>query len=129
MTAQASKQSGEDLFKRRLTWFERQPDLEPARLVFIDESGVSTRMARVRGRSLKGERCRAPVPHRHWKTITLMPGVGLNGVAAPALVDGGNERRDLPDLGAAHAGQGSSASRPFRLSRAACQCDKYSHTK
>ena len=56
--------------------------------MFIDESGISTKMARLRGRSLKGERCRAPVPHGHWKTITLVAGLRLNGVAAPALVDG-----------------------------------------
>ncbi len=76
------------MFERRLKWFEHQPDLDPARLVFIDETGVSTKMARLRGRSLRGERCRAPVPHGHWKTITLVAGVRLNGVAAPALVDG-----------------------------------------
>ena len=56
--------------------------------MFIDESGISTKMARLRSRSLKGERCRAPVPHGHWKTITLVAGLRLNGVAAPALVDG-----------------------------------------
>lgn len=76
------------MFKRRLKWFEHQPDLDPARLVFIDESGVSTKMARLRGRSLRGERCRAPVPYGHWKTITLVAGLRLNRVAAPALVDG-----------------------------------------
>ena len=56
--------------------------------MFIDESGVSTKMARLRGRSPRGERCRAPVPHGHWKTITLVAGLRLNGLTAPALVDG-----------------------------------------
>ena len=39
-----------------------QPDLDPERLVFIDETGASTKMARLRGRSKQGERCRAAVP-------------------------------------------------------------------
>jgi hypothetical protein len=34
---------------RRLAWFEAQPELDPARLVFIDETGASTKMARLRG--------------------------------------------------------------------------------
>ena len=50
---------------RRLAWFEAQPELEPARLVFIDETGASTKMARLPGRALRGTRCRAAVPHGH----------------------------------------------------------------
>jgi len=46
-------------------WFEAQPDLDPERFVFIDETGASTKMARTRGRAPRGERCRAPVPHGH----------------------------------------------------------------
>jgi hypothetical protein len=36
---------------RRLAWLEAQPELDPARLVFIDETGASTKMARLRGRA------------------------------------------------------------------------------
>ena len=45
-------------------------------------------MARLRGRSLRGERCRAAVPHGHWKTTTFTAGLRLNGLAAPMLLDG-----------------------------------------
>ncbi len=45
-------------------------------------------MARLRGRSLRGERCRAAVPHGHWKTSTFTAGLRLNGLAAPMLLDG-----------------------------------------
>ncbi len=45
-------------------------------------------MARLRGRSLRGERCRAAVPHGHWKTTTFTAGLRLNGMAAPMLLDG-----------------------------------------
>lgn len=45
-------------------------------------------MARLRGRSLRGERCRASVPHGHWKTTTLIAGLRLSGMTAPMIVDG-----------------------------------------
>jgi len=45
-------------------------------------------MARMYGRALKGERCRAPVPHGHWKTTTFVGGLTLAGVVAPMTLDG-----------------------------------------
>ena len=74
--------------RRRQAWFEAQPDLEPERLVFIDETGASTKMARRYGRSLRGERCRAPVPHGHWKTTTFVGALRLEGMTAPMILDG-----------------------------------------
>jgi transposase len=65
-----------------------QPDLDPARLVFIDETGATTKMARLRGRSPRGKRCRASVPHGHWKTTTLVAGLRLDGMTAPMVIDG-----------------------------------------
>ena len=72
----------------RKAWFEGQPDLDPARLVFLDETWTSTNMARTRGRCARGERLRSPVPHGHWKTTTLVAGLRLSGVAAPFVIDG-----------------------------------------
>jgi transposase len=45
-------------------------------------------MARLRGRSPRGTRCRAAVPHGHWKTTTLVAALRRNGLAAPMIVDG-----------------------------------------
>ena len=45
-------------------------------------------MARLRGRSPRGERCRAAVPHGHWKTTTLVAGLRLGGLTAPMVIDG-----------------------------------------
>jgi transposase len=56
--------------------------------VFIDETGTSTRMARRCGRSPRGERCRAPVPHGHWKTITFVGALRTGGMTAPMVLDG-----------------------------------------
>ncbi len=72
----------------RADWFDGQNDLDPARLIFIDESGLSTKMARLRGWAPKGERCRAAIPHGHWKTITFVGGLTHAGFVAPMLLDG-----------------------------------------
>jgi len=45
-------------------------------------------MARLRGRAPRGERCRADIPHGHWKTTTFTAGLRLDGIAAPMLLDG-----------------------------------------
>lgn len=67
----------------REAWFAGQPDLDPARLVFLDETWTATNMARLRGRSPRGERLRSPIPHGHWKTTTFVAGLRLSGIAAP----------------------------------------------
>ena len=82
------EQERPDLLKRRRDWFDGQLDLDPVRLVFIDETGLSTKMSRLRGRSLCGERCRAPVPHGHWKTTTFTGALRLSGMTAPMVLDG-----------------------------------------
>jgi transposase len=73
---------------RRKTWRATQPDLDPERLVFIDETGASTKMARLYGRSPRGQRCIAAIPHGHWKTITFVGGLTLGGMIAPMMLDG-----------------------------------------
>ncbi|RDD92033.1 IS630 family transposase, partial [Paracoccus pantotrophus] len=87
-TAHASEQQRPDVLRRRIAWFDGQLDLDPERLIFIDETAASTKMARLRGRAPCGERCRAPIPHGHWKTTTFTAGLRLSGMAAPMLLDG-----------------------------------------
>jgi len=53
-SAHALEQDRPDSLKRREAWFAGQLDLDPGRLVFIDETGASTNMARLRGRALRG---------------------------------------------------------------------------
>ena len=72
----------------REAWFEGQLDLGPAKRIFIDETGASTKMARLRDRAKRGQRCRAAVPHGHWKTTTFTAGLSLNGMVAPMVLDG-----------------------------------------
>jgi transposase len=74
--------------KRREAWFDSQLDLDPEKLVFIDETWASTNMARKNGRAPRGERLRASVPHGHWKTTTFIAGLRLSGLTAPFVLDG-----------------------------------------
>ena len=71
----------------RQQWRDGQSELSPEQLIFIDESGLSTNMARLRGWSPEGERCVAAVPHGHWKTVTFIGGLTSSGFIAPMLLD------------------------------------------
>ena len=82
------EQDRPDVLKRREAWFAGQLDLDPTKLVFVDETGLSTKMARLRGRALRGERCRVGVPHGHWKTTTFTGALRLTGMTAPFVYDG-----------------------------------------
>lgn len=87
-TAHASEQDRPDVKARREAWFESQLDLDPERLVFIDETWTTTNMARKCGREQKGERLRASVPHGHWKTTTFIGGLRCDRMTAPMVLDG-----------------------------------------
>jgi transposase len=87
-SAHASEQDRPDILKRREDWFAGQLDLDPERLVFIDETWTSTNMARRCGRAPKGERLRAGVPHGHWKTTTFVGALRRTGMVAPMVLDG-----------------------------------------
>ena len=56
--------------------------------MFIDETGATTKMARLRGWAKRGKRCRSSVPHGHWKTTTFVAGLRLDGLTAPMVLDG-----------------------------------------
>jgi transposase len=62
--------------------------MDPARFVFLDETGTATDMARRYGRSPLGERLVAAVPHGHWRTTTFIAGLRQTGVVAPLVLDG-----------------------------------------
>ncbi len=57
-------------------------------LVFVDESGANTKMTRLRGRALGGQRLRARIPLGRYQTSTLISGLRLDGPCAPWLFEG-----------------------------------------
>ncbi len=62
--------------------------LDPARLVFIDETAVSTNMVRLRGRAPRGVRLVGHVPLGEWKTITFVAALRHNRMVAPMVING-----------------------------------------
>ena len=86
--AHAAEQRRSAVNAAREAWFEGQLDLDPTRIVFIDETAANTKMARLYGRAPRGERCRAAVPHGHWKTTTFTAGLRHDRIAAPMVLDG-----------------------------------------
>ena len=69
-----------------------QLGLDPARLIFLDETWAKTNMTRLRGRCPVGERLVEKVPHGHWKTTTLIAALDRRGVRCSAAVDGAVNR-------------------------------------
>ena len=72
----------------RRSWKAGQARLDPKRLVFVDETGASTKMVRTRGRCARGRRLIAKMPWGHWKTTTFTAGLRCDGLVAPWVVDG-----------------------------------------
>ena len=62
--------------------------MDPARFVFLDETGTATNMARRYGRCPSDQRLVAAVPHGHWQTTTFIAGLRQSGVIAPLVLDG-----------------------------------------
>src|SRR5579871_4518011 len=62
--------------------------LDPARLVFIDETAVSTNLVRLRGRARKGVRVIGTVPLGSWETVTFVAALRHNKMTAPMVIEG-----------------------------------------
>lgn len=56
--------------------------------MFIDETGLNTKMARVYGRCPVGQRCLSAIPHGHWQSTTFIAALRHESIAAPFLVEG-----------------------------------------
>ena len=87
-TLHAAEQDRPDVAAARADLKAEQPALNVQRLVFIDETAVTTKMVRHYGRSPRGEPLVAKVPHGHWKTLTLVAALCIDGVTAPYVIDG-----------------------------------------
>ena len=74
-------------WRKRQDWLKQHLHLL-GRVVFLDETGLNTKMARPRGRSAKGQRLVASIPHGHWKTMTFIAGLRHDGMTATWVLDG-----------------------------------------
>ena len=89
-TLRASEQDRPELAKARVEWKDvRQPFMgqQRHRLIFIDETGTTTKMTRLRGRALKGSRLNSKAPFGHWGTQTFVAALRCDGLAAPWVID------------------------------------------
>ena len=71
-----------------MSWKSESAQLDAAKLVFLDETGLSTKMARLYARSIGGTRAVDSIPHGHWHTSTFIAGLTHNSLIAPAVFDG-----------------------------------------
>jgi transposase len=84
----AAERHRADVARARRRWIRQQGFLDTTRLVFIDETAISTNMVRVRGRCPRGERLISYTPLGEWKTITFIAGLRHNRMTAPMVLDG-----------------------------------------
>jgi transposase len=68
-------------------WRAEQAALDPQKLVFIDETGTTTNMARLYGRAKRGQRVIGRVPWGHWKTVTFVAALRQDRLTAPFVID------------------------------------------
>jgi transposase len=86
-TVHAAEQERPDVAEARTAWRHDQTSLDPSKLVFIDETGTSTNMARTYARSKRGVRALGRVPWGHWKIVTFTAALRCDGVVAPFVID------------------------------------------
>jgi transposase len=87
-TLHAAEQDRPDVAQAREAWKADRANLDPDKLVFIDETGASTKMVRLRGRCRRGQRLLAKAPFGHWKTTTFTAGLRRNALVAPFILEG-----------------------------------------
>ena len=84
----ASEQDRLDIARRRAQWRRYQARIDPARLVFIDETWTKTNMAPLRGWGPVGDRLLGHAPYGHWNTMTFIAALRHDRIDAPWLLDG-----------------------------------------
>jgi transposase len=84
----ATEQDRPDVARRREQWRKYQGRVDPARLVFIDETWARTNMAPLRGWGPCGARVRAKAPFGRWTTLTFIAALRCDRIEAPCLFDG-----------------------------------------
>ena len=65
--------------------------MDPAKLIFLDESGAKTNLTRLRGRAPRGQRVHARTPQGHWQTTTMISSIRLDGSTACMALEGATD--------------------------------------
>lgn len=72
----------------RAAWRQEAATWDVRRLVFLDETGLNTKMTRLYGRSARSQRCLGRAPHGHWSTATFIAALRHDRLSAPWIIDG-----------------------------------------
>lgn len=83
----ATERDTEANHKRREAFVARIAAISPERLIFLDESGVTTSMTRLRARCLGGKRIHEATPGARWKILTVLGAMSLNGMIATMTIE------------------------------------------
>jgi transposase len=89
-TLHATEQDRPEVQEERRSFLEEVEPIEPKRLVFVDETGVTTAMTPAYGRAPSGERVEASAP-ASWQSVTVIAAIGLDGIRAPLAFPGGTD--------------------------------------
>jgi transposase len=73
--------------QRRIEFLDRIRTIPPEKLIFLDESGVTTSMTRLYGRARRGRRVHEATPGGHWKILTILGAMNLGGMLATMTVE------------------------------------------
>ena len=84
----AGERDRPDVARRRAQWIKYQNRVDPARLVFIDETWTRTNMASLRGWAPRGSRLIGKVPDGRWRTMTFLAALRHDRITAPWLFEG-----------------------------------------
>ena len=82
----ALEQARTAVARKRACWQALKRQLDPDRLVFVDETWIKTNMAPLRGWAKKGKRLKGYAPHGHWRTMTFLAGLRTDGLSAPCVL-------------------------------------------
>ena len=74
--------------RKRARWRRHQKQIDPSRLVFLDETWAKTNMIRTHGWGPRGQRVKDMAPHGHWKTLTFLAALRHDRIDAPCVLDG-----------------------------------------
>lgn len=72
----------------RTLWRERVADLDPSRLVFVDETGTNLSLTRRYGRAKRGQRVVGQVPRNPGPNVTLIAAMDQDGLLGELTITG-----------------------------------------
>ncbi len=89
-TQHADERDRPDVQEKRRSFPRKVKRVEPKRLLFVDESGVTTAMTRAYGWAPRGERAVGSAPGS-WESLTVIAALGRDGVRAPLVFPGSTD--------------------------------------